>query len=237
MRKEKKSVATRARILDAANSVLRDKGYFSTRLSDIAKAAGTHAGAMYYYFESKDALVEELLNRNASRSWRYVEQQLANLPEATSYRERVLVAARAALSNQLGESSDETIVHMQLLNQIPAQMRARLMSHATISRRFIRDLIRNGQAAGEFRSDVNPTVVALMLLSNLVWSHDWFRPSADHSIDELAQDLCHILLTGIDRRDAPHHPVVAAKRRARPQGPRGAAERKRRPKAVDLDKI
>ena len=56
--KIKKSDATRARILDAANRVLREKNYSTARLADIAKAAGTHAGAMYYYYESKEALVE-----------------------------------------------------------------------------------------------------------------------------------------------------------------------------------
>lgn len=200
--KIKKSESTRARILDAANHVLREKGYSSTRLSDIAKAASTHAGAMYYYFESKDALVEELLNRNAARSWKYVEQKVADLPPAASYRDRVIVAARASLANVLGEKGDEAVVHMQLLNQIPADMRARLLSHATISRHFVRDLIRGGQKTGEFRADVNPTVVALMLLSNLVWAFDWFQPSANHSIDELAHDMCTILLGGIEQRKA-----------------------------------
>ena len=199
--KIKKSDATRARILDAANRVLREKNYSTARLADIAKAAGTHAGAMYYYFESKEALVEELLNRNATRSWRYVEEKVASLPPTATHRERLITAARASLSNVLGEESDEVIVHMRLLNEIPAEMRARLLSHARISRHFVRDLIRNGQKAGDFRPDINPTVVALMLFSNLVWAYDWFRPSAHHSIDELAHDMCHILLSGIEQRD------------------------------------
>lgn len=205
--KIKKSEATRARILDAANEVLREQSYSSTRLADIAKAAGTHAGAMYYYFESKDALVEELLNRNATHSWKYVQQKVASLPATASYRERIITAARASLSNVLGEENDEVIVHMRLLNEIPAEMRARLLSHATVSRHFVRDLIRNGQQAGEFRADINPTVVALMLFSNLVWAYDWFRPSAHHSIDELAHDMCHILLSGIEQRDVPQKAV------------------------------
>lgn len=198
--KLRKSDATRERILDAANTVLRNKSYFSTRLADIAKAAGTHAGPMYYYFSSKDALVEALLHRNAWRSWKYVEDRVARLPAKASHRDRVICAARSVLSNQLGEAGDEAIVYMQLLNQIPPEMRARMITHAVVSRRFIRDLIRDGQRAGEFRDDVNPTVVALMLLSNLIWSYDWFRPASRHAIDELANDLCHVLLAGIEKR-------------------------------------
>jgi AcrR family transcriptional regulator len=156
---------------------------------------------MYYYFASKEALVEELLNRNATHSWKYVQHKIASLPPTASYRDRLITAARASLSNVLGEENDEVIVHMRLLNEIPADMRARLLSHATISRHFVRDLIRNGQEAGEFRPDVNPTVVALMLFSNLVWAYDWFRPARDHTIDELAHDMCHILLSGIEQRE------------------------------------
>ena len=203
MTKIKKSEATRTRLLEAANRMLREKGYSNTRLQDIAKAAGTHAGAMYYYFASKDALVEELLDRNAAHSLEYVKREVESLPPTASQRDRIITAARAALSNVLGEGNDEIIVGMRILNEIPAEMRSRVLGHARISRHYVRDLIRKGQDTGEFRRDVNPTVVALMLLSNLVWAYDWFQPAANHSVEELARDMCHILLSGIENRDYP----------------------------------
>ncbi len=53
----KKSEETRARILQAALTLFRKRGFGSTTMRDIAKEAGTALGAVYYYFDSKDALV------------------------------------------------------------------------------------------------------------------------------------------------------------------------------------
>ena len=53
----KKSDETRARILEAALTLFRKRGFGSTTMRDIAKEAGTALGAVYYYFDSKDALV------------------------------------------------------------------------------------------------------------------------------------------------------------------------------------
>ncbi len=60
--KESKSVRTRTRILDAAARVLSTKGYAGTRLSDVAKAADLRAPpAIYYYFDSRETLIEEVM--------------------------------------------------------------------------------------------------------------------------------------------------------------------------------
>jgi AcrR family transcriptional regulator len=52
-----KSEETRARILAAALSVFRERGFHAATMREIAAAAGVAVGAAYYYFESKDAFV------------------------------------------------------------------------------------------------------------------------------------------------------------------------------------
>src|SRR2546430_14186798 len=54
----RKSEETRERLLDAAAKVFRDKGYAGARLSDIAELAEMHTPGVYYYFPSKEDLVE-----------------------------------------------------------------------------------------------------------------------------------------------------------------------------------
>lgn len=52
-----KSEETRRRIYDAALGLFRRKGYQHTTMREIAREAGVAAGAAYYYFDSKEALV------------------------------------------------------------------------------------------------------------------------------------------------------------------------------------
>ena len=57
----KKSDATRQRILDAAALVLSLKGFAGTKLSDIAAQAKLKVATLYYYYESREALVEAVM--------------------------------------------------------------------------------------------------------------------------------------------------------------------------------
>ncbi len=53
----------RERILDAALGLFAERGYHGTAVPLVAKAAAVGAGTLYRYFESKQALVNELFRR------------------------------------------------------------------------------------------------------------------------------------------------------------------------------
>jgi AcrR family transcriptional regulator len=57
IRKTRKSDETRARILDVALELFRQRGFEETTMRDIAAACGIALGATYYHFGSKEAIV------------------------------------------------------------------------------------------------------------------------------------------------------------------------------------
>jgi AcrR family transcriptional regulator len=61
----KKSEATRAAILEAALGLFRTDGYEATTMRAVAKQAGVSLGSAYYYFESKEHLVQGFYDRIA----------------------------------------------------------------------------------------------------------------------------------------------------------------------------
>ena len=61
--KLKKSEETRGRILEAALSVFRERGFEKAAMREIAAGAGVAVGAAYYYFDSKDAIVMAFYER------------------------------------------------------------------------------------------------------------------------------------------------------------------------------
>jgi AcrR family transcriptional regulator len=58
-----KSEATRTRILEAALTTFRERGFENATMREIAAAAGVALGASYYYFNSKDAIVMAFYQR------------------------------------------------------------------------------------------------------------------------------------------------------------------------------
>ena len=53
-------------IIDAADQLFFTKGYHATTISDIAKKMGVAQGTLYYYFKSKEQVLETLLDRHAA---------------------------------------------------------------------------------------------------------------------------------------------------------------------------
>ena len=53
-----KAERTRAAILESALSLFRERGFEATTMRDVARRAGVSAGNAYYYFASKDHLVQ-----------------------------------------------------------------------------------------------------------------------------------------------------------------------------------
>lgn len=63
---QSKSERTRSRILDAAAHVLSTKGFAGTRLTDVAEVAELQAPAIYYYYPSREDLIEAVIFRGMS---------------------------------------------------------------------------------------------------------------------------------------------------------------------------
>jgi len=61
-------MSTREKIIQSAKELFSKKGYNHTTVEDIVKHAGLSKGAFYFYFKSKDQLMEELINSMAERT-------------------------------------------------------------------------------------------------------------------------------------------------------------------------
>jgi len=60
-RRERKKIQTRAALLSAGMSLFRERGIYGTRVADITSLADVGKGVFYNYFETKEALVAELV--------------------------------------------------------------------------------------------------------------------------------------------------------------------------------
>ena len=77
----KKSEATRALILDTALDLFAEHGYERTTMRAIAQAAGVSVGNAYYYFDSKEHLVQGFYDRISELHVRASRDRLAAEPD------------------------------------------------------------------------------------------------------------------------------------------------------------
>jgi AcrR family transcriptional regulator len=74
-----KSEETRDRIIHAALTLFRERGFEVATMRDIAEAAGVANGAAYYYFPSKEAIVLEFYRRSGVEIHTRIESALQDV--------------------------------------------------------------------------------------------------------------------------------------------------------------
>ncbi|BCO36300.1 TetR family transcriptional regulator [Mycobacterium heckeshornense] len=196
-RPRKKGVETRARILDGAALTFRNKGYAGTRLSDVAAAANTQAGSLYYHFPSREELVEEVLRVGQERTSGFVRRRVAALPDDASDLDRLREAISAHLDAVL-EIGDYTAATIRIIGQVPDEIRTRRIHEQREYGDFWRSLVDNAQASSQFRADLNSSAVRMLLLGAINSVPEWFRPRADGmSSNELKAHCDSLFLDGL----------------------------------------
>jgi len=185
------------RILDAAIAVIAEKGFHNSRVSDIADRADVADGTVYLYFKSKEQILMAGLDSGFEAFYRRAKEELASTTDA---RAKLRILAR---------------LHLRLLNQnrnmaivLQTELRQSAKFLAEFSQRelkgyfdLIREIIREGQAAGSIRKEVPDKIAAACLfgaLDELVTS--WVLSTRDYDLAASADPVIDLLLGGMEAR-------------------------------------
>jgi len=171
-----KSARTRRRLLDAAATVLSRKGFAGTRLSDIAEQAHVQAPAIYYYYPSREDLIEEVMYVGAAAMRTHLVAALEALPPSAGPVERIGAAVEAHLRHELEISAYSTAI-IRNANQLPEPVSRRALAEVAAYNDVWRVLVAELAAAGELRADVDPAVGRMMVLGALNWAAEWWDPA------------------------------------------------------------
>jgi AcrR family transcriptional regulator len=147
----------RPAILNAAAEVISERGVQNTRISDVAERAGTSAPGVLYWFPTKDELLAQALLFADERFYEGLTEELETLGSATARLARLIELWPA-------EGDGETVLWMELWVRALrdpelAKTRERLDRRW---RAAIADIVREGQASGEF-GPADADDVALLL--------------------------------------------------------------------------
>ncbi len=194
------AVDKRRQILDAAIGVFARQGFHSTRVSDIADEAGVAYGLVYHYFKSKD----EVLNELFSERWSLL---LAAIGEA----DREGESPRAKLEAVAGFIVDSYRHDPELMKVIIVEVTRAANSfgrtHLPEIRRAydsIAKIVADGQEAGAFRRDVDPTFASMsfygaieQLLSGWIFE---LIPASDTDFEEARSLVVATICDGLEPR-------------------------------------
>ncbi|BBY74094.1 hypothetical protein MPRF_09930 [Mycolicibacterium parafortuitum] len=190
-----KSARTRARILDAAAHVLSVKGYAGTRLTDVAEYAEVQAPAIYYYFSSREELIEEVMFAGVAEMRRHLKDVIDDLPADTSVLDKILAAVEAHLRHEL-ELSDYATASIRNSGQIPEHLRTRQRKEEAAYGRMWRKLFDEAVAEGTIDPGLDVRTAQLLVMGGLNWAAEWFDPRK-FSIDDVVRNAQILVRNGL----------------------------------------
>jgi TetR/AcrR family transcriptional regulator, fatty acid metabolism regulator protein len=189
--------AKRDAILRAAIDVFADHGYFNAQVADVARAAGVAAGTVYLYFRSKDDLLVSIFERSMREGLAAGRAAVADLDDP---RERLRRLARGHLA-RLGSDRNLAVVFQVELRQSTKFMER---FSSTLLRDYlglIREAIADGQRAGLFRADINPTAAAKMLFGALdEMATNWILSRRRYALEPEADLVVDLFINGARAR-------------------------------------
>jgi TetR/AcrR family fatty acid metabolism transcriptional regulator len=185
----------RERILDAAVRVFARKGFYATRVSEVAKAAGVADGTIYLYFESKEHLLVSLFEDRVQRLLAYLETELPRVATASRKLQRIIELQLGLLEGERDLAEVVTII----LRQSTRLMKERAAPKFTAYLDVIAGVIAEGQATGELRADVSPHLAARAVFGALdAIAMTWALGKAEHGgLLRASGQLVEMVLRGL----------------------------------------
>ena len=150
--RELKKQQTRGRLLDAARDLFETQSYDQTSIEQIAAAAGVSRGTFFNYFPAKESQLAALAGEE-------LQQLEAGAEREGSAVARIRATMRALVEDTRPFPRVTRYVLLQALQQPPDE-RATTLRLGDMLRR----LVRQAQASGEIRADLDPAEMAQAIL-------------------------------------------------------------------------
>jgi len=178
--------------------ILRQKGLAGAKLSEIAKGAGMLAPSIYHHFSSKENLVEEVMMEGIYHNSRHIVALVEVLgPDAAP-----LIRLRAAIIAHIEfllSGDDYSSAVARVFDDLPDEMRRRVLAAYASFDNYWRDLILAAQADGSVSPTLDPTVVRKFLIAMLDSCSTWYRPGK-LGPSQIAEQAANLLLHGLSTK-------------------------------------
>ena len=181
----------REAILRAATKVFAGKGFFNSKVADIAKEAGIADGTVYLYFKSKDEILHSVFDRAMAEFIAEGKKELAELDDPKAKLQRI---AELHLE-KLGADRDMAIVFQVELRGSTKFMQEFSGGGFADYLEIIRETIAEGQKKGVFCKDFKPIIAAKILYGALdEMVTNWILSPKSYPLKPLANEVLKYFL-------------------------------------------
>jgi AcrR family transcriptional regulator len=174
-------------LLAVAVDVFNERGYDGTSMEDLSQRLGISKSAIYHHVQSKDELLRMAVDRALDALFAVLAETRRLDAPAIAKLEHLVRGSVAVLQEELPYVTLLLRVHGNTALERSALNRRRQFD------RYAAGLVRQAEADGDVRPDVDPSVTARLLFGMVNSLTEWYRPR--HS--DLADAACAIAFDGL----------------------------------------
>jgi len=194
-------------ILTAACGLFAKQGYMRASIAELADACKLSRGALYHYFESKEAILFAILDA-------HVRQMIADVEAAMARQSTTLDRFRAAIRAIVELNARSSNEQRLILNDLSFLAEAEQQAIKTLERQLvdtISDLLIRLDTEGKIVKR-SKKVYTMMLFGMLNFSHTWYDPKGDIEPKEFADMVVDLFLYGFTPPGASAQPRAQRQR-------------------------
>jgi len=196
--REERRALKREAVLRTAAQLFNERGYAASTLDEVAERLGVSKPTVYYYADSKDAILLECVRIGLAM----LQEAIGGVDAAGGRAIDKLDAAMRAYVDIVTQDFGMCVIRVGEESLPPeARKKVRRMK-AGLDREF-RELIRLGIAEGSI-APCDPKLAAFTLAGALSWIGRWYRPDGDLAPTAIADHCIAVLMNGL------RHPGAAA---------------------------
>lgn len=177
-------------ILDKASVLFAAQGFASTSIASIALYCNVSKSLLYHYYDSKEALLFDMLNSHCAL---LVETAKEAVKNAEKPEEQLSQLIHALLNIYMG-SRDKHVVLLNDLHCLPKEQQEQVRDLERAVVRVFKDIV---AALKPLMSSEERTAAAMYLMGAINWTYTWFKPGGAVSEQQFADLSTALFLNGI----------------------------------------
>jgi AcrR family transcriptional regulator len=182
-------------IYGVAERLFSERGYHATTMREIARELQIEGGSLYAHISGKQELLYEIVLRGSEQFLRAAREVNAMAGPARA-RLRELMRRHLAI---MAESTARAIVHFHEWRHLDPQRQSTIRARRDEYESYVRQIIRDGIAAGEFAA-YDERLLGVQVLSLLNWTYQWYTPGGTWNAEQLADRFFDLLMHGMEPR-------------------------------------
>ena len=190
MSREDGKKGVKNRIVAAAWELFHDKGYNRTTVDDIIELSGTSKGSFYYYFDTKDQLLNTL---SLVLDEFYEELESKMDPDMNSFAK--LLYLNAMMHEMMEEKISRDILASMYSTQLVAEKESHLLDQNRKYYKLIARIVEEGQKRNQIRSDkAISEIVKYYTMCERALISDWCLNKGSYSLGKYSRECMPIMM-------------------------------------------